>query len=170
MPDFETDNLFTQRARALIERDLYPRLAYNNHYVSISGISGGSGFLQRQGHIDAVLQTGPGVSVTVEEKIVRNKYDRFAIETHSNHERGNPDGWIHVSTADMLIYAFGIPHGLECWIMSLPALRQWFIPREERYRYHDIRNVYRGNVYHTRVRVVPIQDVSIAKSQYTLTW
>jgi hypothetical protein len=127
--DFDSDKAWTEQARGSFERDLYPALAWEGRFVYLAR-SAGSEFLQRVAHIDAVVQTGPGVSITVEEKIVRRKYAALAVETHSRVESGERDGWIYTSTADTLIYAFGVQGGLECWIMSLPALRQWFEPRE----------------------------------------
>lgn len=169
---YDIDHTFTEHARSLIERGLYAQIAYQGRYVSING-SAGATFLQRVAHIDAVIQIAPDRILTVEEKIVRRKYDAFAIETHSNLElsleRGQPDGWIHVSTADRLLYAFRVPEGLEVYVMPLDELRAWFVPHEEQYAISDTPNGWGGRViYHTRCRIVPIADVGCSKRIYDL--
>jgi hypothetical protein len=168
--DFDSDKAWTEQARRLIERDLYPALAWEGRFVYLAR-SAGSEYLQRVAHIDVVVQTGPGVSITVEEKIVRRKYAALAVETHSRVESGERDGWIYTSTADTLIYAFGVQGGLECWIMSLPALRQWFEPREHDFAERQVMNGRDGKVwYHTRCRLVPLRDIPIQRTLRQLWW
>jgi hypothetical protein len=166
--DFTQDKKFTERARELLVRDLYPNLAWNGQFVSLAK-SDGSQVLQRQAHIDVVVQTGPECSITVEEKIVRKKYDAFAIETHSHlPER---DGWIFTSTADMLIYVFSLPGGLECWIMSMPSLRQWFTRHEKNFPMARTKNGINGSeVYESQCRIVPIEKCAILKTRKRLLW
>jgi hypothetical protein len=116
------------------------------------------------------VQVEASRSVSVEEKIVRRKYTAFAIETHSNLERGTR-GWIYTSTADQLLYAFGLPLGLEVWLMPMADLREWFVPREQLYPASDTPNGQGGQVlYHTRCRIVPIADVGCRKRHYALKW
>jgi len=167
--DFQNDLRFTEQARSLIVRDLYPKLTKGRGFVSVNG-SAGSLWLQKNAHIDAVLQVAPNRSVTVEEKIVRQKYSAFTIETHSVLESGERNGWIYASTADWLLYAFCVPGGLECWFMALPSLREWFALHETRYRHCDTLNRFlNGTMYHTRCRIVPIRDIACQKWLYSLT-
>jgi hypothetical protein len=171
LADFDLDLQFAEFARPLIERDLYASWAWEGRFVSIGSNSQGSMVLQKSAHIDAIIQTGPKTSITVEEKIVRQKYTAFAIETHGDLRVQPANGWIYSSTADKLVYAFGLPFGLEVWVMSLPELRDWFAPRELTFPLSDIPNLYRGgDEYVTRVRVVPIRAIPVDKHQYLLRW
>jgi hypothetical protein len=168
LKNFYDDKNFTERARALLVRDLYPNMAWNGQFVSLAQ-SDGSQHLQRNAHIDAVIQTGEGVSITVEEKIARRKYDCFAIETHSHLPK--KDGWIFTSTADLLIYVFTLRDGLECWLMSLPALRQWFTPRQHNFAVARVQNGINGTrIYDSECRIVPIADVNVLKTERRLFW
>lgn len=159
---FDLDKAFTARQRALIEQRLY---ATWGPYVSL-GESGGSMWLQRHAHIDAVVERA-GRSLTVEEKIVRRAYPAFAVETHANLEKslaaGQPDGWLWTSTADLLLYAFSHPFGLETYVMGLPELRAWFGARESVFRAVDTPNVRQGRLLFTsRCRLAPVAAVQAA--------
>lgn len=169
--DFTADKEFANTARKLIERDLYPCLSYLGRFVSINGSSSGSDYLQRNAHIDAVLQSTVGASLTVEEKIVRKRYDAFAIETNSNvGAAGRADGWLYTSTADLLLYAFTIPGGLDCWLMSLPALRELVSARVGTYRATYSASGWGGQgKYTSRCVLVPIIDVP-NKRFFELMW
>lgn len=168
MANFQRDLAFTEAARELLDRDFYPRYG-----TAIPlGRSFGSMWLQRNAHIDAVLQLFDGRSVTVEEKIVRKHYVKFAIETEGNLEKstaeGEPNGWIYTSTADWLLYAFTTSDGLEVHRIDLPALRKWFLKVQFSFPVTDTHNYG----YVSRCRLVPVALVKseVPSEQVDLYW
>lgn len=166
---FNDDREFTQRARELLEQQLYPRLAYNGRFVAVDG-SAGSRWIQSNAHIDCVVQTGPGVSITVEEKIVRKLYNAFAVETEGDLQRsqqaGEPDGWIHTSTADVLVYAFTVPAGLDAYYFRMAALRRWFMQNSDRYLTVERSNGFGDHL--ARCVLVPVRDTESLWTKYEL--
>lgn len=169
MTSFTEDREFTQRARELLEEQLYPRLAYNGRFVAVDG-SVGSRWIQSNAHIDCVVQTGPGVSITVEEKIVRKVYTAFAIEVEGDAQRsvevGEPNGWIYTSTADVLVYAFTVPAGLDAYYFRMAALRRWFFQNYTRYVQVERPNGFGDHV--SRCILVPIRDTETLWTKYEL--
>jgi hypothetical protein len=171
--NFDVDLEFAEKARKLLERELYAKWGYEGRYVSIGMNTDCSRHLQKHVHIDAIVQTGPDKTVGIEEKIVRvpegrKPYTAFTLETHSDLKRTPPDGWMYTSAADLLLYAFGLPYGLTVWTMPLNELRDWFYDKEDRYGITDTKNYRDGNEWVTRCRVVPIRDIPITKHEYHL--
>lgn len=162
VPSFHNDLQYAERSRERLDRHFYPRMAADGRFVPL-GRSDGSMYLQTEAHIDVIVASHSGGSVTVEEKLVRwpgYEYTALAVETHSNLERTGGqavgDGWIATSRADYLLYAFEQPGGrLKVWVFDLPGLRQWFAPRVGAFPYSDTRNDF----YTTRCRVVPLSSI-----------
>jgi len=159
--DFKQDLAFAERARVLLN-GFYESVAKEGKFVPLER-SPGSIWIQRNAHVDCILSSRRGGSVTIEEKIVRwpgYKYSAMTLETHSNLERTQEDdigdGWMKTSTADILLCAFEGPEGgLTVWAFDLPMLREWFFANFENYPIADTSNRY----YTTRCRVVPMAHV-----------
>jgi len=160
--DFRTDLAFADERRLRLEANFYAKYCRDNRFVSLER-SDGSLYIQKHCHIDCVVASRAGGSLTVEEKIVRWKgraYTAIVVETHSNLERTSDepigDGWIKTSVADCLLYAFEQEDGsLRVWLFDLPKLRGWFMQNFERFAVTDKRNDF----YTTRCRVVPLDQI-----------
>lgn len=162
--NFDVDLSFAERARKLLERDLYSKWAWEGRFCAIGFNTPASRSLQTVMHMDAIIQTGENTSVCVEEKLVRipegkKPYTAFTLETHSDLRSDPPNGWMYTCGADILLYAFGLPHGLTVWTMQMDELRNWFVGREANFPISDTRNDYKGQQWVTRCRVVPIRAI-----------
>ena len=164
MANFALDRDFTTQARKLLFRDLYPRLAWGGHVVDMQG-SNCADFIQRHVHIDVAIATHDHAMLGIEEKIVRGKFERFVIETHSDTRNSPPDGWIYTSAADRLLYCFTLQSGLECHYLNMGQLRQWWQGKDGQYPVHTSRTY--GWV--TQYSLVPIRDVP-KHEIYELRW
>jgi len=151
MNDFQTDDAWQreQRDRYLLK---YYRKHFNNFHFCDKLLDE-----QRRG-IDTIIRIGD-LTFTVDEKIVRKKYDAFALETKSctipGHEK---PGWMFYGEADRLIYCFSIDGGLECHTINFTLLQKWFLPREKDFAPFQMESRNR-----TAGRVVPIRDVVDAR-------
>lgn len=160
--EFNTDLEYANTRRLRLDKYFYPQMSLEGRFVPLDR-SPGSIYIQREIHVDCVVASHAGGSVTVEEKIVRWKgyhYTAITIETHSNLSRRADDeigdGWIATSKADFLLYAFEQPNkSLKVWVFDLPKLRDWFTPRVNQYRITDTDNGF----YTTRCRIVPLVDI-----------
>jgi hypothetical protein len=163
--DFRTDLAHADHARLRLETGFYPHVSRDGRFVGLDR-SPGSLNIQRNCHVDCIVASKQGGSITVEEKLVRwpgYRYTAMTVETHSNLERTGAkdigDGWIATSTADFLLYGFCQEDGrILVWLFDLPKLREWFVPVASNYRIADTPNTR----YTTRCRVVPLADVPAA--------
>jgi hypothetical protein len=133
-------------------------------------------------YADTLVQMSDGTVLKVEEKIVHWPMDKFtkqprewaytafALETWTCTTPGwERQGWMHTSTADILIYAFSVPKseiGLDCYTMNMQPLKQWFWSVGE-----DAWAITRTDESnHTECRVVPIADVTanVAAKRYLI--
>jgi hypothetical protein len=169
--NFDDDLAFTEKARVLLEEQLYRQWAYQGRFVSLSGESPGTMFLQRNAHIDVaiqVMQDDRVTCLTIEEKIVRQRHTALAIETHSD-KRRDKSGWIYTSTADVLLYAFGLAYGgLEVYTMSLPALRKWFLPVADTFPKANTPNNGADGLFYSECRIVQITKIPVLMRNYML--
>lgn len=163
---FDNDLKFTETARALLVEQLYPLVC--TQCVSFTHHTRGSMWVQKNAHIDAVLQLPNGVSVTVEEKIARKPHPSFALETEAHREQHKP-GWMYTTTADWLVYAFVQPYGMDAYIMLFPALQAWFKRVTGAEHFHPVDTKNRLG-FTTRCVLVPIDTLSraITVSKYVL--
>lgn len=172
---FKNDLNFANDGQKLLAECFYPKFARDEKFVPLVR-SRGSIYIQRNCHIDCVMASKKGGSITVEEKIVRwpgRKYTAMTIETHSNLERTQDqkigDGWIKTSTADYLLYAFQQENNdLLVWFFDMPELQRWFESNFLEYHISDTPNEF----YTTRCRIVPVGDIPksiICLSEYHCT-
>lgn len=178
---------FTERtewmleARSLLDVNYYPRIAYRGHWVYVGGNSRGSAHIQRDAHIDTIVQiTDQGETLTIDEKIdSQNRYTLF-LETVSMKEFGKP-GWMQpgVSKADILLWAFQRkrPCGFMVYTFWLEPLIEWFWPRVSSFQEYPIQNREGRKRWTTLGRSVSISEIpsyccfqepEIVKSQLNL--
>ena len=154
---FVNDKRFAIEGGRLLDAQLYPQLAWCGRWVRVasSGDNDGSDWLQRNAHIDVVLQVSEKASITVEEKIVRRVYPAFAIELKANHKMVGLDGWFYKTTADVLVFAFTRPDGgLEAHTMAMGALRAYLAPRMRDYPLKAVDN----GIYTSTVLLLPVRE------------
>lgn len=156
MNDFVPDDLYQRQKRdQILKPKLYDRWWHGLYHFCDDAADMD---YQKRG-IDTVVSTMQGV-VTIEEKIVRNTYDAFALETRSCTVPGyEKPGWMFYCEAARLLYCFPLGSaGLECWWMDMPALQAWFWPIETSFRPFQMssKNMTSG-------RVVPIATIINAK-------
>jgi len=162
MKDFYTDLAYADSRRKRLDALFYPAASKEGRFVPLER-SEGSINVQRSMHVDCIVASPKGGSITVEEKIVRwpgYSYTSITIETHSNLEKTGGsdigDGWIVTSSADYLLYAFDQPDDrLLVWVFDLPLLREWFLESYTQYRITDSNNRF----YTTRCRIVALEDI-----------
>ncbi|MBF0160026.1 MAG: hypothetical protein HQL58_10950 [Magnetococcales bacterium] len=160
MYDFDYDNSWQKHIRdEILIPQFYRVQATEGRYVLLDK-GGLATRLQRELGMDTIFQAEGGEVVTIEEKIVRwhaYAYAAFCLETHSCTVPGHEsDGWMVYSKADYLLYCFFRPgHGLDCHLIDLPKLREWFWPIHEQFStFGPLATLNR-----TMGRLVPVQTV-----------
>jgi hypothetical protein len=153
--DFRRDDLWQ---RAVRDRLLVPFYrGRRERFVLLDGDGAIVRELQRRG-VDTLVQADDGGVLSFEEKIVRwrgRAYDAIVLETQSCTTPGYESaGWIRMSQADRLLYAFQTEiGGLD--ILDILALRAWFAPREQNFpSYGPL-----ATLNATEGRVVPIAAI-----------
>ena len=164
---FRADKQFAVDGGKLLDAQLYPQLAWCGRWVRLSSkiADDGSDWLQRNAHIDVVLQMNEHTSITVEEKIVRRVYPAFAIELKANHRTPGQDGWFYATTADVLVFAFTRPDGgIEAHTMAMGALRGYLLPRMGQYPLKAVDN----GIYTSTVLLLPVRECKKFDRAYLL--
>jgi len=159
---FTERNEWMLEARILLDINFYPHFAYQGHWVYIGGNSKGSAHIQREAHIDTIVQiTDQGYTLTIDEKLDRKNRSTIFAETVSMKEYDKP-GWMvpGVSKADLLLWAFRSkrPTGLKVYTFWLECLIKWFWPRKSMYPQFEILNK-NGRRWTTVGHQVPIRDI-----------
>lgn len=160
---------FTERhrwmleARTLLDKNYYPRFAWEGQWVFVSGNSRGSAHIQRDAHIDTIVRINEqGETLTIDEKLDSGNRSTIFAETVSMKEYNKP-GWMvpGVSQADALLWAFNMkrPPGLKVYTFRLKELIDWFWPRETTFREYPILNRENGKRWTTIGRSVPISQI-----------
>lgn len=152
MPNvFSEDDTFQRQKRDSVLVPFFYDRYFSERYVLLDGQMK----YQKRG-IDTIIYTGANKPVYVEEKIVRQRYTAFALETHSCTVPGyESPGWMIYGEADRLLYCFTVDDGLECWWINFPAMRTWFWEHE-----NDFRTFQMPTENRSAGRVVPIDAVS----------
>ena len=113
-----------------------------------------SGMVMQKRHVDTAVQwKKDGAIYYIDEKIVRwpvdkqgnikdRGYDAMFLETTSCSNEGRESkGWMVDSEADWLLYCFAMrppARGLDCHLVPMQPLKEWFWPREQTFIYHRL--------------------------------
>lgn len=156
MNDFERDNDWQRKMGDRFLASFYGEYSKVGRYVFIEK-SRCSALLQKRLAVDTIVQSPNGSSVCIEEKIVRQKWPCFFLETDSCTVHGyESEGWMKYGMADYLFYCFYCGDHLESYLIDFIKLRNWFWPVHENYNAHVMPNTRN----HTKGRLVPIVDVT----------
>ncbi len=138
MYDFHHDDVWQRSIRdEILVPQFYQKQAIDGRYV-LADKGGLASKLQRELGVDTIYQAVTGEMVAIEEKIVRwpgYTYTSFCLETHSCTVPGRESpGWMVHGSADYLLYCFSTAkQGLDCHLIELPKLKEWFWPVHERF-------------------------------------
>jgi len=159
MNDFERCDKFQREKRDEYLAGFYGEHSAAGRYVFLEK-SRCSLLAQKRLAVDTVLQKKNGGSVCIEEKIVREKFPNFFLETKSCTVPGYESaGWMVYGQADYLFYCFYRPDSeirfLECYLIDFADLQNWFWPTREKYKVHTMPDT----INKTEGRLVPISDV-----------
>lgn len=160
---FTDRHRFMLEARTLLDKAYYPHFAYEGHWVFVGGNSRGSIHIQRDAHIDTIVQiTAQGQTLTIDEKLDSQNRSTIFAETVSMKEYSKP-GWMvpGISQADVLLWAFSMkrPLGLKVYTFWLQQLIEWFWPRQNQFQEYLIHNKENGKRWTTLGHQVPINVI-----------
>ena len=161
---FDDDDKWQKEQR---DRFLVPYYAaHSQTFVMLDG-AGCARETQKRIAVDTFMQMKNGSALGIEEKIVRNKHDKFFLEIESCTIPGREaQGWMRYGMSDRLLYCFfrtmgdGLFEYLECYMIDFPALLRWFWLGDHRlgfdpsYRVHTL-----DTGLCSRGVLVPIGDV-----------
>ncbi len=129
---FRADWFFGTRQYRHLLADFYQQYGYEQRYVQVDG-SHFSQMVQRDLHVDTVVQKDALHSLGIEEKIVKwpksnQAHTAFFLETRSCTNQGHESpGWMTTCQADLLFYAFELKDvGLLVYLLDFPRLQRWF--------------------------------------------
>lgn len=162
------------KARSLLDDRFYPRIAYQQRWVVLSG-SKQSVDMQRISHVDVVLnlvqsnhqdtiiQIKDGTeTLFIDEKLDSKNRSTIFCETISVQEKQKP-GWMveGVSKSDVLLWAFCTkrPVGLKVYMWWLEPLIKWFWARLDWFDEYAIKNKEGDVRWMTIGRQVRIQSI-----------
>jgi hypothetical protein len=148
----------------------YGKYSLDGHYVVVD--QGAMATLaEKRSAVDTLaVSRRTGKVVRIEEKInrapkKRKAFRNYALETDSCTISGYESvGWMHYSTADLLLIAFANRKEteLDVHLLDLPGLKEWFWPRID--QFEDFINPGTSNA--SKFRVVPF----IAVPSTLLVW
>lgn len=98
----------------------------------------------------------PVLGVEVKGDRQGRRRGNYFFELISNAEKDAPGCFLY-STADLLLYVFLDVQEVHC--LSLPALRDWFVPLAKRYPLKSTRTRTGAVLYTTVGAIVPLRDV-----------
>jgi hypothetical protein len=171
--EFELDDAWQ---RGVFDRLLRPVLrehAYENGIVFVDIASPVASMLQRQAHIDVLVQLPEAKMMSLEIKLVRfpgarqgspGRYhwrDLF-LETYSCTVPGHEArGWMATSKADILLWGQVSLNedSINCWPLPFAPLRKWMRAHFYELPERDVPNVINGCALRTRGRLAPIQKL-----------
>jgi hypothetical protein len=159
--DFVSDDAFQRERRDAVLKPLFYEQWFHGNYHFCDQEEP---YLKRG--TDTVIAT-MRQTVTVDEKIVRERHSAFALETRSCTVAGyESPGWMFWSEVDRLLYCFPLGDGLDCWWIDMPALQGWFWPKETTFPQFKMekRNRSAGRV----VDIAAVQHAGVAITNFRL--
>jgi hypothetical protein len=168
-PEFDRDETWS---RARFDQLLAPVLrakAHKGQVVFLDIASPIAEMLQLRAHVDAIVQTPDGGTLSLEYKIVRwPQTDGLFNKTHYRDASletqwcGNPGheqpGWMHTSIADVLLWCQCSQNEdeLKCFPFHFPRLQKWFFPQEADFPLRVVPNPLGGIRQNGTVRLTPL--------------
>ena len=161
---FAGDDKYQRELRDRYLLPYYERMAHEGRYITADGSSGTASMLQREMHVDTLVQTKDSL-VSIDEKIVRwpgYEYEQYALESWSCTIPGKHSlGWMYTCRADLIAYCFERPDGLLMHLLPFGKLQAFFIESKNEYRTWRSEQINR-----TECRLVDIEDVRDAGILY----
>lgn len=169
--EFEVDFNWQQD---IAERLVLPILraeAYRGQIVQIDFRGAVAQLLQKRAGVDYIAQTPHGGMLSIELKLVRwpgakqgrpsqSHWPYIFLETKSS-STYDRDGWFHVSAADVLLWGqVSLQENfVDCWPISFPALRRWFVKHVDKLDERIVPNVISGVRHNTIGKLARISDL-----------
>ena len=160
MNEFKRDDAWQKDVREKLLKPFYEKVACEGRYVFVDQ-GPLAEILQKEFHIDTIIQRDQGRAVTFDEKIVRwpgYEYTAFTLETMSCTVEGRESpGWMHMAQCDYILYCFLQADGSAvAYSIPFKELNNWFF-ENDRYMNYSITRSEQLNK--TECRVVPVSDV-----------